>query len=104
MEKGEPDFLQQTVLLCIISTYLGYQQQEFPLCFLMSHSHNIFFVTFESIRILKTIRKSLQYNEIPHFNLLSPISDLDRVSSYTISTISSRQVMKIYKNINKEIY
>ena len=32
-------------------------------------------------------------------NPLSPTSDQDRISSYTISTISSRQVMRIKKNL-----
>ena len=58
-----------------------------------------FFVTFESIRKFS----SLQYNEIPHFNPLSPTSDLDRISPHIISTISSRQVMRIEKNINNGI-
>ena len=34
------------------------------------------------------------------FNPLSPTSDLDRISPHTISTISSRQVIRIKKNIN----
>ena len=34
------------------------------------------------------------------FNPLSPISDQDRISPYNIITISSRQVMRIKKNIN----
>ena len=33
-------------------------------------------------------------------NPLSPTSDLDRISPYTINMISSRQVMRIKKNIN----
>ena len=32
-----------------------------------------------------------------------PTSDLGRISPYTISTISNRQVMRIKKNINYEI-
>ena len=31
---------------------------------------------------------------------LSPTGDLERISPYTISIISSRQVMRIKKNIN----
>ena len=58
-----------------------------------------FFVTFESRKKLK----SLQYNEIPHFNPFSLTSDLDRISPYIISTISSRQVMRIKKRIKKGI-
>ena len=34
------------------------------------------------------------------FNLLSPMSDQDRISPYNVITISSRQVMRIKKNIN----
>ena len=34
---------------------------------------------------------------------LIPVSDQDRFSSYYINTISSRQVMRIKKNINCEI-
>ena len=36
----------------------------------------------------------------PILNLLSPTSDLDRISPHIISMISSRQVMKVKKNIN----
>ena len=34
------------------------------------------------------------------FNPVSSTSDLDRISPYTINTISSREVMRIKKNIN----
>ena len=34
------------------------------------------------------------------FNPLTPMSDQDRISPNNISTISSRQVMRIKKNIN----
>ena len=34
------------------------------------------------------------------FNLLSPMSDQDRISPYNIITISSRQLMRIKKNID----
>ena len=34
------------------------------------------------------------------FNTLSPTGDLDRSSPYVISMISSRQVIRIKKNIN----
>ena len=33
-------------------------------------------------------------------NPLTPMSDQDRISPYNIHTISSRQVMRIKKNIN----
>ena len=36
-------------------------------------------------------------------NPLTPISDQDRISPYNINTISSRQVMRIKKNINEGI-
>ena len=35
------------------------------------------------------------------FNPLAPISDQDRISPHGIDTISSRQLMRIKKNINK---
>ena len=35
------------------------------------------------------------------FNPISPTSDQDRISPYTVGTISSRKVMRIKKNINK---
>ena len=35
------------------------------------------------------------------FNPLAPISDQDRISPNGISTISSRQLLRIKKNINK---
>ena len=34
------------------------------------------------------------------FNLLSPMSDQDRISPYNVITISSRQVMRMKKNMN----
>ena len=37
------------------------------------------------------------------FNPLSPTGDLERISPYTISMISSRQVMRKKKNINEGI-
>ena len=36
-------------------------------------------------------------------NPFTPTSDQDRISPYNINTISSRQVMRIEKNINYEI-
>ena len=36
-------------------------------------------------------------------NLFTPTSDQDRISPYNINTISSRQVMRIEKNINHGI-
>ena len=36
----------------------------------------------------------------PLINPFSPISDQDRISPYNINTISSRQVMRIKKNIS----
>ena len=40
--------------------------------------------------------------KILHFNPSSPTSHLERISPYTVS-ISSRQVMRIKKNINEGI-
>ena len=34
------------------------------------------------------------------FNPVSSTSDLDRISPYTVNTVSSREVMRIKKNIN----
>ena len=48
----------------------------------------------------------LQYLEFEHpltFNTFTPTSDQDRISPDNINTISSRQVMRIGKNINYEI-
>ena len=41
-------------------------------------------------------------NTTPESNInpLTPMSDQDRISPYNINTISSRQVMRIKKNIN----
>ena len=38
-----------------------------------------------------------------YFNPFTPTSDQDRISPYNIDTISSRQVMRIEKNINHGI-
>ena len=35
-----------------------------------------------------------------YFNPLTPLSDQDRISSYYINKISTREVMRIKKNIN----
>ena len=37
---------------------------------------------------------------ILYVNPFTPMSDQDRISPYNINTISSRQVMRIKKNIN----
>ena len=39
-------------------------------------------------------------DKILYINLFTPTSDQDRISPYNIGTISSRQVMRIEKNIN----
>ena len=44
---------------------------------------------------------SLQPTCIRSVNPLTPMSDQDRISPYNINTISSRQVMRIKKNINE---
>ena len=38
-----------------------------------------------------------------HDSVLTPMSDQDRISPYNINAISSKQVMRIKKNINKWI-
>ena len=40
------------------------------------------------------------FNNILELTLLIPMSDQDRISPYNINTISTRQVMRIKKNIN----
>ena len=42
-------------------------------------------------------------NSTDAFNPLTPMSDQDRTSPYNINTISSRQVMRIKKNISQGI-
>ena len=42
-------------------------------------------------------------NSTDAFNLLTPMSDQDRTSPYNFNTISSRQVMRIKKNISQGI-
>ena len=46
---------------------------------------------------------SLPENDNLFFNPLIPMSDQDKISPYNIDTISSRQVMRIKKNINQGI-
>ena len=46
---------------------------------------------------------SLPENDNLFFNTLTPMSDQDKISPYNIDTISSRQVMRIKKNINQGI-
>ena len=45
--------------------------------------------------------KKFKNGTLSAFNPLTPMSDQDRISPYYIFTISSRQVMRIKKNINK---
>ena len=46
-------------------------------------------------------RQSISYGEKKYIlNPFTPTSDQDRISPYNINTISSRQVMRIEKNIN----
>ena len=40
------------------------------------------------------------YIPLSHLNPFTPISDQDRISPNNINTISSRQVMRIEKNMN----
>ena len=48
--------------------------------------------------VLCTFPKVLKRRTL--FNPLTPVSDQDRISPYNINTISSRQVMRIKKNIS----
>ena len=53
---------------------------------------------------LSPIKRTKKRNhELKCLNPLIPMSDQDRISPYNINTISSRQVMRIKKNINKGI-
>ena len=55
----------------------------------------------ETIQSLQKISNEMRETSI--FNLLTPMSDQDRISPYNIKTISSIQVMRIKKNISLEI-
>ena len=44
-----------------------------------------------------TSQPSIQYT---NFNLLTPMSDQDWISPFSINTISSQQVLRIKKNLN----
>ena len=55
----------------------------------------------ETIQSLQKISNETRETSI--FNLLTPMSDQDRISPYNIKTISSIQVIRIKKNISLEI-
>ncbi|RMX55215.1 hypothetical protein pdam_00022940 [Pocillopora damicornis] len=55
---------------------------------------------FRSHELLRPPRKQAA---VSCFNPFTPTSDQDRISPYNINTISSRQVMRIQKNINHGI-
>ena len=55
----------------------------------------------ETVQSLQKISNETRETSI--FNLLTPMSDQDRISPYNIKTISSIQVMRIKKNISLEI-
>ena len=46
------------------------------------------------------VEASKKNKQLLQFDPLTPISDQDRISPYSINTISTRQVMKIQKDIN----
>ena len=54
------------------------------------------------MRIKKHINQEISFDQtlILRINPFTPTSDQDRISPYNIDTISSRQVMRIEKNIN----
>ena len=65
----------------------------------------LFFIIISCLRDILLIlleKKDFVYDthENSRINPLSPISDQERISPYTISTISSRQEMIIKKNMN----
>ena len=55
----------------------------------------------ETIQSLQKISNETRETSI--FNLLTPMSDQDRISPYNIKTISSIQVIRMKKNISLEI-
>ena len=83
----------------------------FPLFKLLHHFQSI--STFSSLAIQEpswltifSLRYFFFFNQTQpniswaSFNPVSSTSDLDRISPYTINTVSSREVMRIKKNIN----
>ena len=46
------------------------------------------------------VEASEKNKQLLQFYPLTPMSDQDRISPYSINTISTRQVMKIQKDIN----
>ena len=46
------------------------------------------------------VEASKKNKQLLQFDPLTPMSDQDRISPYSINTISTRQVMRIKKNIN----
>ena len=60
----------------------------------------LFLTNYDSYMVLYFMSNKLcNFNE-KLFNLLTPMSDQDRISPYNINTISCWQVMRIKKNIN----
>ena len=66
-------------------------------------NHNMWVLIFKSTLYIVCIKSeklnSLQGNN----NHLTPMNDQDRISTYNINTMSSRQEMRIWKNINYRI-
>ena len=46
------------------------------------------------------VEASKKNKQLLQFDPLTPMSDQDRISPYSINTISTRQVIKIQKDIN----
>ena len=61
-------------------------------------SFRFFFFNLSSV--LTTKEQGINTMKQSFINLLCPTSDLDRICPYIISMISSRQVMRVKKNIN----
>ena len=57
----------------------------------------------ESVVCQKMVTFKSTVNIDTDVNPLTPMSDQDKISPYNIDTISSRQVMRIKKNINQGI-
>ena len=52
---------------------------------------------------MQNLQASFKEGKKISFNPFTPTNDQDRISPYNINTISSRQVMRIEKNINHGI-
>ena len=68
-------------------------------CYVVLWGDSLWVKKWSSIFQVKTLYSDAQLLPLL-FNPLSPTSDQDRISPYSINTISSRQLTRIKKNIN----